>query len=348
MKILAINPGSATLKCAFFEDKQKITEFVAPIRNHSLNEIKKKLKIKNSNEIDLFGIRIVHGGEFFKTAKLLGKNEIRKLEKLISLAPLHNRPAIQLIKSIQSEIPKAKIIGVFDTNFHRSLPISAQTIPIPKKIAAKFGIRKFGFHGIACENILRKLRNRGKLPKRILICHLGGGSSITAIHNGKSVETSMAFTPNAGLPMLTRSGDLDPGIFEFLVEQMKISPKKVLKILNKESGIFGLTGKKDFAKVVVNANKNSDYKIAVEIFTKRVVEQIFAFTGTLGGTDLLIFSGGIGSGSATIRRKVSSKLKLLKIKKIEVIRADELEEIALQILENKKEGNYALSLFWKR
>jgi len=339
LKILALNPGSATLKCAFFEDEKKLAEFTAPNRDHALAEILRKLKIKNVDEIDLFGIRIVHGGEIFSEPKLLGARELRQLEKLIALAPLHNRPAVQLVKMIRAELPRAKIVGVFDTNFHRTLPLVARTLPIAKKIAAKFGIRKFGFHGIACENILRQLRERGKVPARILICHLGGGASVTAVQNGKSVETSMAFTPAAGLPMLTRAGDLDPGVFEFLVEQMKVSPKKVLQILNEESGIFGLTGEKDFAKVVREAKKNPDYELAVEIFVQRVVEQIFAFAGILGGVDLLVFSGGIGSGSAVIRRKIGAKLKLLKIKKTAVIRADELAEIALQILEAQKRGH---------
>lgn len=338
MKILALNPGSTTLKCAFFEDEKKLVEFVAPNSNHALAKILRKLKIKNANEIDVFGIRIVHGGEIFSKAKLLGAREIQKLKKLVTLAPLHNRPALQLVESIHAEIPNAKIVGIFDTNFHRTLPLVARTIPIPKKIAMKFGIRKFGFHGIACESISRKLRARGKLPRRILICHLGGGTSITAVRNGKSVETSMAFTPAAGLPMLTRVGDLDPGVFEFLVERMKISSKKVLQILNEKSGIFGICGEKNFEKIVANYSKNKNFKLAVDVFASRVVERIFAFAGILGGVDLLIFSGGIGSGSATIRKKISSKLKLLRVKKIEVVRADELAEIVAQILETQKRG----------
>ncbi|MFH0834422.1 MAG: hypothetical protein V2A63_03470 [Patescibacteria group bacterium] len=335
LKILAINPGSATLKCAFFEDEKKLAEFTAPIRHHALAEILRKLKIKNANTIDVFGIRIVHGGEIFGAPQLLGKKEIRQLEKLVALAPLHNRPAVDLVEAIRAELPTAKIVGVFDTNFHRTIPAVARTIPIEQKLARRFGVRKFGFHGIACESISRKL---GKIPPRILICHLGGGASITAVRNGKSVETSMAFTPAAGLPMLTRAGDIDPGVFEFLVERMKIAPKKVLQILNERSGIFGICGEKNFAKVVAGAAKNPNFKLAVDVFAQRVVEKIFAFAGVLGGVDELIFSGGIGGGSAMIRRKIEAKLKLLKIRKIKVIRADELEEIALQILAKQKRG----------
>ncbi|MFH0776565.1 MAG: hypothetical protein V1936_03065 [Patescibacteria group bacterium] len=333
MKILALNPGSATLKCAFFEDEKKLAEFSTPIRHHALAEILRKLKIKNANEIEIFGIRIVHGGEVFSEPQLLGKKEIRQLKKLVALAPLHNRPAVNLVEAIRAEIPTAKIFGVFDTNFHRTIPAAARTIPIEQKLARKFGIRKFGFHGIACESILRKL---GKIPPRILICHLGGGASITAVRNGKSVETSMAFTPAAGLPMLTRAGDIDPGVFEFLIERMKIASKKVLQILNERSGIFGICGEKNFAKVVANYSKNPDCKLAVDVFVQRVVEKIFAFAGVLGGVDELIFSGGIGGGSKKLRRKVEAKLKLLRIKKITVVRADELEEIALQILTQKR------------
>ncbi|MCF7845764.1 MAG: hypothetical protein K9L85_00865 [Candidatus Peribacteraceae bacterium] len=338
MKILAINPGSATLKCAFFENEKRLVEFTAPNRHHALPEILQKLKIKSSKEIDVFGIRIVHGGEIFSKPKLLNGSDIRQLEKLIALAPLHNRPAVELVKAIRADLPKAKIIGVFDTSFHKTLPLAARTIPIQKKLATKFGIRKFGFHGIACESILRQLRKRGKVPGRILICHLGGGASITAIKNGKSVETSMAFTPAAGLPMLTRVGDLDPGVFEFLVEQMKISPRKVLQVLNEESGIFGITGEKNFAKVVAGAKKNPDFRLAVDVFVGRVIEKIFAYAGILNGVDLLVFSGGIGGGSAAIRRQITNKLKLLKINKVEVVRADELGEIARQILETQKRG----------
>ena len=343
MKILALNPGSTTLKCALFENKKNLASFTAPNSDHALAKIFQKLKIEDPGTVDCFGIRIVHGGEIFSKPKLLGTREIRKLEKLNELAPLHNKPALRLIKTIRAKIPNAKIVGVFDTNFHRTLSAAAQTIPINKKLADKFGIRKYGFHGIACESILRKLRERGpalrspakrdeggKLPQRIMICHLGGGASITAVRNGKSVETSMSFTPTAGLPMLTRSGDLDPGVFEFLAKKTKKSPQKVLEILNEESGIFGLTGEKDFAKIVRESSKNANFKLAVDVFVNRIVEKIFASAGTLGGVDLLIFSGGIGSNSAAIRKKITNKLKLLKIKKIESMRTDELGEIAMQ------------------
>lgn len=353
MNILSINPGSTSIKYSLFKGDEEVFfgHFRKTKSRYSFNDQKIHKKdfeesidylmailegknlLKNLRDISKFGIRIVHGGIYFKQTTRITKPHLKMLKKISPLAPLHNPPAIRIIEQIQKRNPKAKIYGVFDTAFHQTIPAVASTYAIPRELSQKWSIRKYGFHGIACEWNLHQARKTFKrLPKNIIICHLGGGCSVTAVKNGKSLDTSMGFTPLEGLMMITRSGDLDNGVLEYLAARMKKPVKEIVALLNNESGIYGLTKLKDMKKVVEKAQKKDPWcQLAVEMFVYRLTKYIYAYYGVLQGLDLLIFSGGIGEGSSFIRRKVLSQLKLLKVKKIITVHVEENKEILREL-----------------
>jgi acetate kinase len=309
--VLCINPGSTNTKYTLFRNGKKVFSDKFENKN-SLRELHKTLKQKNLlnslRDISRIGIRIVHGGTIFKKPTILGPKNMKALRGLSELAPIHNPPAIKIIDEIRRAGLKCKIIGVFDTAFHQTIPDFASTYAIPQKLSKKFHIKKYGFHGIACANALRQVKAKiKKLPENIVICHLGGGCSVTAVKNGKSVDTSMGFTPLEGLMMVTRAGDIDPGIIGHLAGNLGLSVGKIIDILNYKSGIYGITGKND-VKMVVDNSGSGECKLAIDMFVHRLIKYIYAYYGILQGLDLIIFSGGIGHGSSIIRKKVVDKL----------------------------------------
>jgi len=336
MSILTINSGSTSTKYTFFFKKNKKLEVLSKsftkkdkkyffenieikekcyVQHFSffLNFLIEKKYIKNIKDINAFGIRIVHGADIFKKTTLLNQKNFLQLKKNSVLAPLHNPPAIHTIEQIKKLNSKAKVYGIFDTSFHQTIPDFASTYAIPRKISKNLHIKKYGFHGISCLSGLRQIKNiLKKIPKKIIICHLGGGSSITAIKNGKSQDTSMGFTPLEGLMMVTRAGDLDEGASSYLQENLHLLENELLDLLNKKSGFLGLTGIKDIKKIIEKSQrKDPECMLAVEIFVYRIVKYIFSYFGVLQGIDLLILSGGIGEGSDFLRKKICEKLKIL-------------------------------------
>lgn len=353
MIILSINPGSTSVKYSLFEGDREVFfgHFKKTKSSYSFNNqkiqkksfensidylikiLQQKKLLKKFGDISKFGIRIVHGGNIFKRMTRISKENLKKLKKLSPLAPLHNPFALDIVNQIQKRQPKAKIYGVFDTAFHHSIPEVASAYALPRNLSEKLHIKKYGFHGIACEwNLHQAKKSLKKLPKNIIICHLGGGCSITAVKDGKSVDTSMGFTPLEGLIMVTRSGDLDNGVVGYLAKTLKLKTDEVIDLLNNKSGIFGLTKLKDMKKVVERAEKNDKWcKLAVEMFVYRIVKYIYAYYGALQGLDLLIFSGGIGEGSSLIRQKIVKQLRLLGKKPVLVVHVEENKEILRQI-----------------
>jgi len=346
MYILSINPGSTSIKYSLFKGNSEVffghfsarggsasggkktknrysfnskkiqkKDFENSI-DYLVDLLKAKKQIKSLRDISKIGIRIVHGGNFFKKTTLINQKNLKKLRKISPLAPLHNPSAIQIIGQIQKKYPKTKIYGIFDTAFHQTIPDIASIYPIPRALSENLHIKKYGFHGIACQwNLHQIKKSLKKIPENIIICHLGGGCSITAVKDGKSVDTSMGFTPLEGLIMITRTGDLDNGVVGYLAKTLNLKTSDVIDILNNKSGIFGITKLKDMKKVVDRAERNDKWcKLAVEMFVYRIVKYIYAYYGVLQGLDLLIFSGGIGEGSCLIRKKICEKLKMLGFK----------------------------------
>lgn len=259
--------------------------------------------------IKAVGHRVVHGGEKFNQSVVINDTILQELEDLSELAPLHNPPNIVGIKTCQSLMPHAAQVAVFDTAFHQTIPSEAYTYGIPYGYYEKYKIRKYGFHGTSHKYVANRTAEiLGKPIKelKIVVCHLGNGSSITAVKNGHSIDTTMGFTPLAGLPMGTRSGDIDPAIIPFLMEKENISIDEINNVMNKKSGVLGVSGiSSDFRDLEEAAEAgNERAELALSIFAYHINKWIGAFTSPLGGLDVVVFTGGIGENSKDMRARV--------------------------------------------
>lgn len=265
--------------------------------------------ISDISMIKAVGHRVVHGGEQFNKSVVVTDELIRVLEELSELAPLHNPPNIVGIKTCQSLIPHAPQVAVFDTAFHQSIPKHAYIYGIPYEYYEKYRIRKYGFHGTSHKYVSgRTAEILGKPLEelKIIICHLGNGSSITAVGNGVSVDTTMGFTPLPGLPMGTRTGDIDPAIIPFLMEKENLGVSEINCVLNKQSGVLGVSGIssdfRDLEEATEQGNERAE--LALGMFAYSIIKYVGAYTAALGGLDALVFTGGIGENSKDMRARV--------------------------------------------
>jgi len=338
--ILVLNCGSQSIKWKLFrkKDLKLLEEDEKTVFNsNNFEEILfrevNELKNKYFDKIQKIGHRVVHGGEKFRKPTKITKQVLKELEKFNKLAPLHNPFNILGIKVAKKVFPKVSQIAVFDTEFYKDLPKKAYIYPLPEEIRKKHKIRRFGFHGISHEYVAKEAAKRIKRPfkkLKIITCHLGGGSSITAIKNGKAIDTSMGFTPMEGLIMMTRPGDIDAGIVLELVKDFSL--KKTDKILNFQSGLKGICGKEKMLDVLKKAKQgNKKAKLALDLFAYRIQKYIGSYFTILGGCDLLIFTGTIGFFSAKIRNMICRDLTILKNTKILAIKTDEEFSIAQKI-----------------
>ncbi|MCL5673250.1 MAG: acetate/propionate family kinase [Deltaproteobacteria bacterium] len=239
--------------------------------------------------------------------------DIKKLSRLNKLAPLHNPSNLLGLETAIKLIPEAAEVCIFDTSFHSTIPDYASIYPLPIEYYKKYGIKKYGFHGISYAFISNVLKLSGYNFKKMILCHLGNGASITAVKNGKSIDTSMGYTPLEGLMMGTRTGDIDPSLSFILKNKLKLSEEEIYCIYNKKSGLLGISQKTYDVKELL---KNSDYnsKLAIKMFCYRIIKYIGAYSAALNGVDALIFSGGIGENSSFIRQEVCNNLSYLGIK----------------------------------
>ncbi len=352
MKILVINCGSSSLKYQFIDmkdesvlakglverigiegsvlkhektgmEKQTIT---AEMPNH---EVALKLVmdalinesygvIKDFKEIDAVGHRVVHGGEDFANSVLIDDKVMKSIEDCIDLAPLHNPPNIIGIKACQKLLPGVKMVAVFDTAFHQTMPDYAYMYAIPYEYYEKYKIRRYGFHGTSHRFVSKRASElMGKKIDQcnIITCHLGNGASVAAIKNGKTIDTSMGFTPLEGLIMGTRSGDIDPAVIPFLSEKEKMSIKEIDTLLNKKSGVLGVSGvSSDFRDIEGEAEKGNDKaRLALDMFHTRVKKYIGAYMAELGNVDAVVFTAGLGENSAESRKEICKGLESLGI-----------------------------------
>ncbi|MDD5341568.1 MAG: acetate/propionate family kinase [Patescibacteria group bacterium] len=358
--ILVINAGSATLKFKVFNyDNLKLFRegiveriglmgsFIAfgdkkeyeEIENHEQafkSAVSKLSDIKDN--IILVGHRVVHGGGKFNEPILLNKNILRKLKDFNVLAPLHNPVNLKCIMASQKYLPQIPDVAVFDTAFYKTLPPHAYIYAIPLKFYQKYKIRRYGFHGISHEYIANQaaLKLKKSLNKLNLItCHLGSGCSITAIKQGKAVDTSLGFTPLEGLVMSTRCGSIDPAIPLYMITNLKMSAEEVDSLLNKRSGLFGLSGSMDMREILVkaghkvkgfkikkkiSASEKEIAKLTLDIFIYKIKQYLGSYSTILGKVDAIVFAGGIGERSAIIRQEILKKMP--KFKSL-VIKTDE-------------------------
>ncbi|MBU3126216.1 acetate kinase [Clostridium tagluense] len=274
--------------------------------------------IKSVDEISAVGHRVVHGGEYYSKSVLIDEKVMKALEDCSKLAPLHNPPNIIGINSCKALMPSTPMVAVFDTAFHQNMPEHAYIYALPYELYEEHKIRKYGFHGTShkyVSQVAAEMMNKDIKDLKIISCHLGNGASIAAIKGGKSIDTSMGFTPLAGLAMGTRSGDIDPSIITFLMEELSLSSEELADLLNKKSGVLGISGiSSDFRDLWDVAKNNKRAQLALDVFHYEVKKFICSYAGALGGVDCIIFTAGVGENSAKAREACCTGLEFLGVK----------------------------------
>ena len=274
--------------------------------------------ISSLGEIGAVGHRLVHGGEKFAASVIINDEVIAEVEACNDLAPLHNPANLIGVRACRQIMPDVPMVGVFDTAFHQTMPPKAYLYGIPHQYYQEHKVRRYGFHGTSHNYVSQRVHHLAELDpdnSRVIVCHLGNGASVTAVKNGKSADTSMGLTPLEGLIMGTRSGDLDPGVIEYIAKKEHMTLEEVLKVLNKESGVLGLSGvSSDFRDLTEAMEQgNEQAAVAVEAFCYRVAKHIGAYTAALNGVDAIVFTAGIGENAAHIRSMVCDYLGFLGI-----------------------------------
>lgn len=349
--ILVFNAGSSSLKYALFEGRTRsskaydvreifrghfdnhgkaIKNFEAAVKK-ALHDIVKKGLIKNAVDITAVGHRVVHGGTKYTQPTRITRAVQGEIEKLADLAPLHNPPNLACIRASEKLFPQAKQVAVFDTAFHHTMPEKAFLYGLPYALTKKMAIRRYGFHGISHQYVFEVARKKlgAKKTRRTITCHLGNGCSMTAILNAKVIDTSMGFTPLEGLPMGTRSGDLDPAII-FHLARKKMLLQKIETMLLKESGLLGVSELSSDMRDLWAAYQKKDPRAVrtLEWDAYRIAKYVGAYSASLGGLDCLIFTGGLGEKAFYLRDMVTAYLKHLQPFKVLVIPTNEEKKIA--------------------
>ncbi|MCK4663167.1 MAG: acetate kinase [Bacteroidales bacterium] len=292
-------------------DHQSGIEYVLGILTSEKHGCLKKL-----NEIGAVGHRVAHGGEKFKTSAFINENAKIEIEKCIELAPLHNPANLKGITAMETLIPGIKQVAVFDTSFHQTIKDHAYMYAIPYSLYSKYGIRRYGFHGTSYRYVTKRaceILGVDINKQKIIACHLGNGASIAAIKNGKSVDTSMGLTPVEGLIMGTRSGDLDLGVFTFIMDKEELGFSTANTLINKHSGVLGISGissdMREIEEAAENGNKRA--KLTLNMYDYRIRKYIGAYAAAMGGIDILIFTGGIGENADATRKGIIKDFKYL-------------------------------------
>ena len=360
MKILVINSGSSSLKYQLIDMKTEETaasgnferigsekaflthkvngekiKIEEPVKNHeeAVKIVLEQLTdsnhgvIKNLDDIDAVGHRIVHGGEKFTESVLVTEEVVKGIEDVISLAPLHNPAAVLGIRACQKEMPGKKNVVVFDTSFHQTLPKERFIYPVPYKYYEKYGIRKYGAHGTSHRFVANRIAEVVGKPLedlRIINCHIGQGASLCAIQNGKSVETSMGLTPVAGIPMGSRTGDLDPSVVTYIMREEEMTPDEADKMLNKESGLLGISGissdNRDIEQAVAKGDARA--KLALDHYHYAIACYIAKCAVAMNGVDIITFTAGVGERGCETRSEICKQLEFLGVKLDEKANAD--------------------------
>ena len=369
MFILVVNCGSSSAKYQLFDIKKNrslakgLIERIGQkgrCKNHydAINEIVDELTgkktglsgrlasrrsrglagvISSKDEIDGIGHRVVHGGEEFKNSTLITDNVIASVEKYSELAPLHNPPSLSGIKACLDIFKGIPQVAVFDTSFHQTMPERAFLYGLPYKYYEKYGIRKYGFHGTSHKYVAQAAAKRIKKPLgrlKIITCHLGNGCSMTAVERGRSVDTSMGFTPLEGLLMGTRSGDLDPAVVFYLMEKESLSPSRISDILNKESGLLGISGvsndMRDLLKIAKGKGRQASRAgLALEMFIYRIEKYIGAYQAAMKGLDAVVFTAGIGEHNPWLVNRIKKDLKDVVGKNVKILTIPTNEELLI-------------------
>jgi acetate kinase len=338
--ILVLNSGSSSLKFGLFAPAEQDEQLILEGSADNIGRDSGSLRIRNAAGDDLLrrdhllesqpealaailsalrdlahatplavGHRVVHGGPHLREHQRITPELLSTLEASVHFAPLHIPQSLTLIRQTQQALPSTPNFACFDTAFHRTLPEVAAHLPIPTRLH-EAGVIRYGFHGLSCESVVARLH---PIPQRVIIAHLGSGSSITAVLNSKSIDTSMGLTPTGGIPMSTRSGDLDPGVLLYLLRNEVLSADQLEQLLNHQCGLFALSnGESDMQALLARESAGDDTAaLAIDAFCTAIRKFIGAYTALMGGLDLLVFTGGIGQHSQAIRTRICENLAFL-------------------------------------
>lgn len=349
-KVFAINAGSSSLKFSIYEvpseevissgliERIGLNDSIVTIKfkgekheetldiedhevaiNHLLQKLEELQVIESFDEIAGSGHRIVAGGEYFKDSALLDEADIQKVEELADFAPLHNPAEAKVIRAFQKVLPGKPTVGVFDTSFHTTMPEKAYLYSVPFEYYEKHQARRYGAHGTSHKFVAERaaeLEGKDIKDLKIITCHIGNGGSITAVDGGKSVDTSMGFTPLAGITMGTRSGDVDPSLLQYIMEKEDLSMDEMITILNKKSGLLGISGVSSDMRDVeaAAAEGNERAQVALDIYYDRVRKYVGGYLTVLGGADVIVFTAGVGENSASFREEICKNMEWAGIK----------------------------------
>ncbi len=317
--VLALNAGSSTLKFGLYRfDDASETELLSDTLRVEdgdsaalLEQVLERVTTQLGGPPDCVGHRIVHGGDAFTSPTRVDASVLQRLSGLVDLAPLHLPPALALVRLAFVRLSGCPHVVCFDTAFHRTLPQVARRFALPSQLFAS-GIRRYGFHGLSCEYVLSALGSPA--PARLVVAHLGSGASMTAVQQGHSIDTTMGLTPTGGIPMGTRSGDLDPGVLIRLLRERNYSADQLEHLLNHDSGLKGIAGSADMMQLLARYQTGDEQALAaVELFAYAVKKQLGAYIAALGGLDCLVFTGGIGEHAPMIRELALSGMAPLGI-----------------------------------
>ena len=353
MKILVLNCGSSSIKYALYnmDDKSVMTSGGAERVGldgafvkvklpdgekktvmHDIPEHTEGVKfifslltdpeigvIKDLNEIDAVGHRMVHGGEKFNKSVVLTDEVLKTFEECIDLAPLHNPANLKGVKAVSELMPGLPQVGVFDTAFHQTMPAHSYLYAIPYELYEKYGVRRYGFHGTSHRYVSKRVCDfLGVNPadKKVITCHIGNGGSIAAVDGGKCVDTSMGLTPLEGLMMGTRSGDIDGGAITFLEKKLCLDADGMSNLLNKKSGVLGITGISSDMREIESANDegNERAKLALDMYSYRIKKYVGAYAAAMGGCDIIVFTAGVGENQASMREDVCKNMEYMGVK----------------------------------
>ncbi len=377
MKLLSVNAGSSTLKFRMYEmpeekvickgafdrigiegsnfsikyDDKKIEENVE-LKDHNdavkilLEQLIKNGIVNSLDEIEAVGHRVVHGGSKYASSVLINDEVIKEIEDLSALAPLHNPAALKGIRAFIDNVPKAKMVACFDTAFHQTMEKDAYLYPVPYKWYEEYGIRKYGFHGMSHKFISEKFNEMLGKKANLIIAHIGSGASLSAVKEGKCIDTTMGFTPNAGVMMGTRSGDIDYSMIGYLLKK-GLSYEEIENQLNKESGLLGIIGKSDLRDIdELFANKDELAVLGVNMYTSRIAEYIAKYFIKLEGkVDAICFTAGVGENDDIIRSEVIKKLAFLGIVLDEELNKETLIRKGKEGLISSSKSNYPVYVF---
>lgn len=373
MKILVLNSGSSSLKYQVIDMKTEemlvkgnyerigqgnsfLTHKVKGVKHkfeHPVKDHEKALKfvierllnknygvLESLDELEAIGHRVVHGGEKISNSVIITEEIEKEIEKCADLAPLHNPSALLGIKACKKIVPNIKMVAVFDTAFHQTLPKERYIYPIPYKYYENYGARKYGFHGTShmyVANQVAKVMGKDISELKIVNCHLGQGASICAIKNGKSVETSMGLTPLGGIAMGTRSGDLDPSVITYIMKKENLKPDEIENILNKKSGVYGISGiSVDFRDIEAEAlSGGEEANLALDIYHNIVADYIIKCGVAMNGIDVITFTAGVGEKSPYSRKEICKKFEFLGLKLNEEANEIKGEEVKISADDSK-------------